>query len=286
VKVVHVLSLGAGIQSTKLALDFEDGRIRYSGEVVKLDAAIFADTGGEPRAVYQHLEWLCQTVTKFPILIRNAGNLERDLRHGKNSTGRFASIPAYTGDNQGNTGILPRQCTAEYKTDVIARTIRHEVLGLEPRQRIPRSVHIWQYVGMSFDEAGRAKRVTAQFINRQIRPRFPLIDIFATRADCITDLVRRVPHKVPRSACKFCPYKSDAEWWDLKTNQPEDWNEAVSLDHALRSGIVAQRGLNQSMYLHRSCQPLDLVQLDTRPKPRDLQLSMSFVQECEGMCGV
>ena len=54
----HILNLGAGVQSTRLYLEYE------------YDAAIFADTGEEPQAVYRHLEWL-QSVRRTPILIRD-----------------------------------------------------------------------------------------------------------------------------------------------------------------------------------------------------------------------
>ncbi len=51
-KTLRVLSLGAGVQSTTLALMIE------KGEIPMVDAAIFADTGAEPKAVYDHLDWL------------------------------------------------------------------------------------------------------------------------------------------------------------------------------------------------------------------------------------
>ena len=50
---LRVISLGAGVQSTTMAL------LAAHGEIQPMpDAAIFADTGWEPAAVYRHLEWL------------------------------------------------------------------------------------------------------------------------------------------------------------------------------------------------------------------------------------
>jgi 3'-phosphoadenosine 5'-phosphosulfate sulfotransferase (PAPS reductase)/FAD synthetase len=48
---LRVLSLGAGVQSTTLAL------MAAHGEIEPPHCAIFADTGWEPRAVYDHLDW-------------------------------------------------------------------------------------------------------------------------------------------------------------------------------------------------------------------------------------
>ena len=49
----NVLSLGAGKQSSYMLLTALEGAYEY-----KPDIAIFADTGCEPRYVYEYLEWL------------------------------------------------------------------------------------------------------------------------------------------------------------------------------------------------------------------------------------
>ena len=49
---LRILSLGAGVQSSTLALMIEKGLIP------KVDAAIFSDTMGEPVAVYDFLKML------------------------------------------------------------------------------------------------------------------------------------------------------------------------------------------------------------------------------------
>jgi 3'-phosphoadenosine 5'-phosphosulfate sulfotransferase (PAPS reductase)/FAD synthetase len=135
VKELHILNLGAGVQSTALALLFEEGRFP-----VKLDAAIFADTQEESREVYEHLEKL-KTRLSFPVITRTAGKIGDHLMSGTNSTGgRFASIPAFTLHADGKKGITRRQCTKEYKINVIERAIRRDVLGLAPRKRIPSGV--------------------------------------------------------------------------------------------------------------------------------------------------
>lgn len=88
---LRVLSLGAGVQSTTLAL------MAAHGEIGPMpDCAIFADTGWEPKAVYEHLAWLMSpNVLPFPVHIVSAGDIRADLvagAHGK----RWASIPAFT----------------------------------------------------------------------------------------------------------------------------------------------------------------------------------------------
>jgi hypothetical protein len=276
---MNVLNLGAGVQSTTLYLMAMQG-------LFPCDYAIFADTGDEPVAVYRHLAWL-QTLTGPPILVRSKGCLGDDLKNGTNSTNhRFASIPAYTLlPDENEEGRARRQCSKEYKVEVIERTIRRELLGLAAGRRIPKGTLLTQYIGISLDESGRAERMKKR---RKIGVmRFPLIERFMTREACLAWLQEfgNVPHEVPRSACVYCPFHDDAAWLQIK-KVPEDWARAVEIDEALRvEGNVVNRGMRAAMYVHRSCQPL--VQIDFKPKEKDdRQASMPFWRDCLGVCGV
>lgn len=297
----HILNLGAGVQSTTLYL------MSMAGECPRFEAAIFADTGEESEATYSHLEWL-KTLHGPPILVRSIGKLGDHLLIGQNSTGyHFAAIPAFTtkADIPSSTdvGRRPRQCSKEYKVEVIERCIRREILGLRPRQRVPKDHGIVQHFGISLDEAGRATRLwerhhigtRTEGKDDKIRvtktpfpPRFILIERQMTRANCQDYLETRVPHQTPRSACVFCPFKTDAEWQRTKTI-PGDWERAVQVDTGLRTtGAVANRDMEQTMYLHRSCQPLTQIVFRPRPNSKELQLGfgVGFDNECEGVCGV
>ena len=278
----HVLSLGAGVQSTALYLMFLRGDLKLP----PIDYAIFADTLSEPHGVYRHLEWL-KALHGPPILVRSKGNLKEHLLNGQNSTGgRFASIPAYTLKPDGTEGKVRRQCSKEYKIDVINRAIRRDICKTAPG-RSPKGIIVHQYIGISLDEAGRAERIRRAPRPKYLKVHFPLIDNFMTRANCLSYLADKVPHETPRSACTFCPFHNDFEWDRQKREDPEAWAESVALDHALRvPGNVFNRNLDQQLFLHRSCVPLDLVQLDTRPDPRKAQLAMNFAAECMGVCGV
>ena len=108
---IRVLNLGAGVQSTRLYLG------SMEGDFQRFDVAIFADTGEEPAAVYEHLAWM-QSLGGPQILIRSAGSrLGEDLKTGRRPTGqsqaRFAAIPAFTIIEGGEVGITKRQCSKE-----------------------------------------------------------------------------------------------------------------------------------------------------------------------------
>lgn len=272
---MRILNLGGGVQSTTVYL------MAIREEIEPIDCAIFADLGEEPKSVYAHMEWL-KSLKGPTIHIVSAGFLGNDLIHGKNSTGqRFASIPAYTAFSEGNPlGKVRRQCTSEYKIKPIERFIRRDLLKLEKGQRIKDS--ITQIFGISLDEAGRGTRIKQNSPSWSV-PEFPLIEKMMTRDDCLQWLGDfGVPHSVPRSACVFCPYKSDNEWLKLRENDADGWSRAIEIDEALRvEGTVMNRRLDEKLYLHRSCQPLKDVMLTD-----DERGQSNFSFECEGGCSL
>lgn len=281
----NILNLGAGVQSTAVYLLACD--VKLWGPNL-LDFAIFADTGEEPEAVYAHLAWL-KSIGDIPIMVRTRGRIGEDLKKGQNATGqRFASIPAYTTSVEGKLGgMTRRQCSKEYKVEVIERAIRRDIVGLAPRQRMPKDVHVNQYYGISMDEARRARRIEENTAKHKwLTVKFPLLKLGWTRTDCLKFLADKVPHEVPKSACVFCPYHSDAEWLRIKAN-PADWKRAVEIDEALRTtGSVANRQMDQRMYVHRSCIPLVQIAFNPKPTAREQQTNLAFTRECEGVCGV
>ena len=80
-KVFRSLSLGAGVQSTVLALMAERGE----HDLPKPDVAVFADTGWEPPSVYEHLDWLEKQVS-FDVVRVSSGNIRDNILAGTSPT--------------------------------------------------------------------------------------------------------------------------------------------------------------------------------------------------------
>jgi hypothetical protein len=264
--MINVISLGAGVQSTTLAL------LAAHGEITPMpDAAIFADTGWEPQAVYDHLAWLSSpNVLPFPVIRVGNGNIRTDLL--KNAAGlvankRSATPPLFVHGSDGREAMLHRQCTDAYKLDPILKELRRMV-GLAHRQRAPKHPVATVWIGISRDEAHRAKPSMLPWIAR----RFPLLDLLMRRWDCLQWLDRHGYPRPPKSACIGCPYHSADGWRALTVAEMDD---AIFVDEAIRDGL---RGTDGPLYLHRSLKPLASVDFTAEP---DL-----FGEECEGVCGV
>lgn len=225
--MLKVLSLGAGVQSSTLAL------MAARDEFERPDCAIFADTGAEPRSVYAHLDWLEERLP-FPLYRVSRGDLRQDCidNAGGLADAAHAQVPAYTVGVDGRGVPLTRQCTRDYKIDPISRKIR-ELLGVEPRQPIRGGVVVERWIGISTDEAHRMKSAPeAWAVNR-----WPLIEREFSRATCLQWLAERQYPRPPKSACVFCPYHSDEHCRVMRQNDPESFAEAVAFDHAIRGGF-------------------------------------------------
>ena len=264
----HIISLGAGVQSSTMAL------MAAKGEITPMpDCAIFADTGGEPEEVYDWLDWL-ETQLPFPVhrVMWKDGltkNIEESIKGA-----RLAGMPAFT-ESKGGGGMLRRQCTREFKIQPITRKVR-EIVGLVPRQRAPKGeVLVSQWIGISMDEIIRMKDMQEKWIDG----RWPLIELKMTRWHCLEWMREHGYMEPPRSACVYCPYHSNAEWQHLKTNHPAAWNEAIRIDELIRGGV---RGTKEKLYLHRDMKPLAECNITTPESAGQI----SWLDECDGMCGV
>lgn len=224
---LRLLSLGAGVQSTALLL------MACDGVVPRFDAAIFADTGWEPKNVYDHLRRLTEHAAEsgIPVHQVSAGNIRDDALDPEH---RFASMPLFVRNPDGSDGMARRQCTSEYKLKPIKRKTR-ELLGYPHPTPVPRGVYVETAIGISLDEIGRAKDSDVRYM----RNVFPLLDLKMTRTDCERYNRSRGWTTVAKSACIGCPFHGNRQWRDLRDGSPEEWADAVDFDHEIRGGVRA-----------------------------------------------
>jgi hypothetical protein len=267
-KQTRMLSLGAGVQSTTVAL------LAVHGEIEKPEHAIFANTGWEPKEVYDHLKWLTPIMENAGIKVHkvSAGNIREDAL---NKDHNFASMPLYYKNDQGKKGFGKRQCTREYKITPVTKKQR-ELLGLEYRQKwTEQHGLIINLMGISLDEIQRAKDNRVKYIRNE----FPLLDLRMKRTDCIAWLNEH-GYTAPRSACIGCPYRDNKSWRQIKENADE-WADVIEFDNEIRR-ITKEKNQDEA-YLHRSCIPLS--EVDLRSEEERGQGTL-FDAECEGMCGI
>jgi hypothetical protein len=273
--MIHVISLGAGVQSSVLAL------MAAAGEIGPMpEAAIFADTMAEPASVYKWLDWL-ETQLPFPVIRVSAGSLEEDvLRMRTTKDGRKYSrtnLPMFTRNADGSEGkIRFRSCTSDFKIKPI-RKAQRTLAGIKRGQK---TVGVITWIGISLDEATRMKPSRDPWCEN----RWPLIEMRITRQDCLKWMQEKGYPEPPRSSCTFCPFHNNVEWTRLRDQEPDEFAKAVEFEKAVQIAKSTSNNFRSTPFLHRDLVPLDQVDFRSRHE-RNGQINL-FENECEGVCGV
>jgi len=281
----NVLSLGAGVQSSCMAL------MAAKGEITPMpDFAIFADTQAEPTSVYKWLDWLREQLP-FPVYTVTYGDLTKDsldTKHRKkdSKTGFGKAGEKYVDNIIPLFGILPdgkktaaigRKCTASYKVKPILKFIRREC----EIKRGQKEATVTEWIGISWDEIQRMKEPRVEWTQH----RFPLIERKMTRQKCKEWMSDNGYPEPPRSACYYCPFHSNEEWRRLREEEPEYFKKAIEFDKNIRQHYKDNhKTMKMEVYLHNSCKPLDKIDFDSDEDKG--QMTWDFKAECEGMCGV
>lgn len=255
-RIWRIDSLGAGVQSTAMYL------LACEGRRPAPDACVFADTGGEPAYVYEHLDKLEEYGRQIggpPIYRVSAGNLADDT-----FTKRSVSPPIW--QKKPNGDIVPggRWCTDKYKTRPINRFLKElAAVGRGEKQALVKVA-----LGISTDEWMRAKTSREPWLTYehpllsvdQQREREP-VSLAMSRADCIDYLTGLGWKDVPKSACVFCPFHSNELWAEVKELDPVGFGAAVEFDKRARHGTRNQDEDGITFWFHRSGVPLHEVEL-------------------------
>lgn len=267
-KVFRVLSLGAGVQSTVLSL------LADMSFLPDLHLAIFADTGDECQETYDMVEFL-QSYLSYPVKIVKShfGDLSMtNLKKAKK--GDYLDIPFYLE----NGSLGRRQCTNHWKLQPIIQAQR-SALGIIPKAHFPtKDVIIEKWLGLSVDEIFRLKDSRLKYE----KVRAPLIDMNWSRQDCINWWKEHKPKGAPklaRSACFYCPFKTNSEWLSMKK---EDQQRAIRFE--ARINFYRKQTGHERVFLHQDKIPLKKALEKMNKNGHDPK--EAFAEECEGMCGV
>jgi hypothetical protein len=273
---LNALSLGAGVQSSTLALMAARGLINPMPDI-----AIFADTQAEPASVYNYLDWL-EKELPYPVERVTAGSLTESILEMKiTKDGRKfskTSLPAFTRNVDGSQGkITHRSCTVDFKIKPILKFLR-KWAEIKRGQKL---ISVTQWIGISWDELTRVKEARDPWVQN----RWPLLELRMTRKDCLDWMEGNGYPPPPRSSCVYCPFHNNKEWRRLRDEEPEEFQRAADFEKDFQEIKNTSDNFNSVPFLHRSLVPLQKVDLSTDTE-RGQTLLDGFNNECEGMCGL
>jgi hypothetical protein len=269
-QIYRVLSFGGGTQSAHLLEQHFKGEIHY-------DFIVFSDTGAEPQFIHEQVAWWQERQKEYgnttPFIITHHNSMKRGLeemlmRYIHTDYQRF-QMPVYFNKIDEETGkevpagMMPRQCTVDFKIIPVKQTVRREVLkelGLTEKQKMPANVGFIIDIGFSFDEIKRINTYRSpQF--KYMYLAYPLVEEGTTTEDSIQFLR---DHGFPdkRSRCYFCPFNCDKldigmDWEEIIKEEPLSFLKACYFDEELRQVQKSGRKNMQSIpYFHYTRAPL------------------------------
>lgn len=232
---MRVFSFGGGVQSVAVLVLAAQERVQY-------DAFLFCNVGHDSENP-DTLDYFDEIVQPYAA----AHNIRLEVLERRNrrtlyqslvSDNRSIDIPA----RMANGAPGNRNCTATYKIKLVASWLKRHGASAEN----PATVGL----GISMDEIQRMNESRIP----HVRNEWPLIDLRLRRSDCmslIADAGLPVP---PKSACWFCPFKSPAQWQDMKRERPDLFDKAVALEQRINEKRASIG--RDAVYLHRSAKPL------------------------------
>lgn len=180
---LKILSCGSGMQSSALALMSCENAVHSNTYplVPVYDAIIFCDLGNEPEWVYSQTKFIAQECEKVDIdFYILESPLYKDLieKYGKK---RVVSVPYWKINEDGKKSKMPRNCTLDYKINLIAKFVRWNLLGYKKGQHLlTKDIKSHEmHIGFSYEERHRCRENPLKlFVNK-----FPLVDMRLERKD-------------------------------------------------------------------------------------------------------
>lgn len=252
------LSCGAGMQSSalclqsvanKMIMDGRDVPYLYTPNVPIYDAVFFCDLGLEPEWVYTQVQFLkraCEDAG-IPFYILRNSLYEDYLKSFGNS--RVTSIPFWTVGEDGKKGRMLRNCTLDYKIQLIQSYIRTNILGYKKGEhtRAEDLKAHEMHIGFSFEERSRCKPNPHKMFTNI----FPLVEMKLTRADNYSYILSTWGLDTKASACAFCPYHTNYFFSYLKEHNQQDYEKTVEFDTMLEEKQPISK-IKSKLYISRS----------------------------------
>jgi len=240
---MKVFSFGGGVQSMAVMILSAQKQLAYTDFV-------FANVGDDSENP-QSLAYIRDVAHPYALAhglrIHHVRREKKDGTHVSILQDAMAdnssiSIPVFLA----NGGPASRNCTSKWKVAVIEKWMRkHAGATKEHRAALG--------VGISADESHRMRSDDPEK-EPYVYKEYPLVDLRMTRAACQKIIFDSGLPLTPKSSCFFCPYKRKSEWIKLRSEHPDLFSIAESLEHRLNEKRTASG--KDAVYLTATNLPL------------------------------
>lgn len=250
---LRIVSYGGGVQSTALMVLAAEGLVDFRTFIM---ANVGDDSERKASLAYVRdhaAPYAARNGLELHLLDRYAKGQPETLLQRMAPDEEWPATPGKLREPipvRGENGRpFKRSCTADFKIAVVGKWAKQH--GASPDN--PATVAL----GISRDEIMRANPANAKPYERLV---YPLIGwgeetgLSMSRNDCRAIIEAAGLPIPPKSACWFCPFHSEAEWFRMRQEEPEDFERSCQLEDRLneRRAAVGKR----KVYLTRFGRPL------------------------------
>lgn len=236
---MDVLSCGAGMQSTALALMSCEKKMLMEinplidpyPDIPIYGAIIFCDLGYEPPWVYKQVAFIARACKKAGIYFKVLDTHMYEDYINDFGFKELRSIPFWTIGPDGVKSKLRRRCTIHYKIEQIQKFVRWNLLGYKKGQRTrPEDIGAHtMHIGFSKEEMQRCfESQNPLFVNK-----YPLVDMNLERADNYAYARDIWGLETKASACCICPFHRNYFFQYMKDNHLEEYDAILRMDYIL-----------------------------------------------------
>lgn len=248
-----VLNYSGGKQSSCLLWQLLRGDIPRPDPLLVVNA----DPGMENSLTYDYNRMMAERCydAGIPFLAVEGPNLYKDLLNLSSSgRSRIDNPPYWTLDEHGSHGRLMQKCTQHYKIAPMDRAIRiymEKQFGINRDSKRLGNGIVEKWIGFAYDEIDRIKNPGQKYV----RFRFPLIEAKMRRDDVVAYFQKNDLPVPPRSVCNACFANGIDTLKDMHTHRPQDWQQAVAVDNAVRDLSVV--GVRDTVFVSKTMIPLE-----------------------------
>ena len=225
---LKAVSYGGGVQSTALL-------VMAARKQIDFPLFIFANTGDDSEHPHT-LDYVRNVAKPYAekngielVEVKNPGPTLFEASAGEGeATKSNLPLPMF-----GETGLMNRTCTAEWKIKVVAKELRKRGCSAKNPAQVA--------LGISFDEIQRAKGEGYRDPRNKVQSHtYPLLLHFMTRNDCRSMIAAEGLPEPGKSACYFCPFTHLEGWQRLRSEQPQLFENAVRLEQSYQDRLKAK----------------------------------------------
>jgi len=222
-----ILAYGGGTNSTALAVEW----VRRG--MPRLDAILFADTGGEKPHTYHHLK----VMNRY---LQDHGQPSITVVHRTNKAQTRLRLYEYELERERLPSLAYgfKTCSQKFKVQPQDKWLNQEFKAEWKAGRKPTKL-------IGYDFAEQRRWMKAKIEDEKYFYQFPLVEWRMDRDACVQAILDAGLPVPGKSACFFCPASTKLDILSMRDEYPDLLERALRMEDAARPRLTSAKGLGR-----------------------------------------